>query len=841
MSPVVPVRFGKYLLLDPIAVGGMAELYRAKMVGDEGFEKILVVKKILPHLTGEKDLVTAFIDEARLAAFLQHENIVRTHDFGKMGSDYFIAMEYLFGKNLRVLSDSAAKKALQMGLGEILYVAARMARGLAYAHAAKDYSQTPLRIVHRDVSPPNIFITYEGGVKIVDFGVAKAARQNTTTQFGVIKGKVGYMSPEQADGKPIDLRTDVFAAGAILYEMLTGSRLYSGDTLEVLAKARAADFTAPETLNSELPTCLLPVLGKALARNKEERYQSCDDMAADIEECIFQLGLRPSARSLSSFVREVFADRIAEEERSLMEVASVPLGESPPEAVEEAAPLKEKTQFLALERATGACPACNKPVSRTDAYCPWCDATILPPDQQVPAISTGPRDMIECPGCGNRVRGDFLICNQCGTPLSPNRERPGRDFPAMAGAAVAAGVDKGQAITVYYNAGRIYEEGVMDFLELAVADMGAHPVEGLRIKVSGNVLSAPLTYRAPFPLEPGRPKILKIPGFVPRSPGKDVLMLSFSGTPHGARPFYLLGETPVEVASRQDGQKSVNVNISAKGPLIVDMDQALPGADRTRRKKGPATDRWIGVSLYPDREKELRLARQFPEACVRAEEVALPAQIALALAALSPENAGKAMFLRPDGVSFRLVAGNTLLLGRKRDMVHVPAFLFPEEKNEHLNVKVSRVHCRIMVRDNRVFIRDTSANGTFLGKERLPQNEDVCLESGSLITVGGVLEMSLSIHTDGEKVLAVALSRINNRTEERYVLAPGPVPVGIAENLPITVPGAPPFLCALYYHPLKRGWYLRTLSGFAGGIKDVRLKMSHPLSFGAAKCGFATL
>ena len=323
MSTLQPERFGKYLLLDRIATGGMAELYRGKITGEEGFEKLVAVKKILPHLIGEKSLIESFINEARLAAFLQHENIIRTYDFGKMKRDYFIAMEYLFGRNLKSVIGTLKKKNRLFDLELVLQIISCVCIGLDYAHTLKNFQGQPLNIIHRDISPPNIFISYEGEVKIIDFGIAKASSQNQATQFGMIKGKVGYMSPEQAEGKDLDIRSDIFAIGAVLYEMLTGERLYQGDTMKVLAKARKAEFEPPENFVDKLPPVISKVIHRALAKNLEERYQTCGEMLADIEKSIRELSLRPTMWGLAGFMKDLFEKSIPVEEQAMIKAASL--------------------------------------------------------------------------------------------------------------------------------------------------------------------------------------------------------------------------------------------------------------------------------------------------------------------------------------------------------------------------------------------------------------------------------------------------------------------------------------------------------------------------------------
>jgi len=323
MTPFEPLKFGKYLLLDRIAVGGMAELYRAMMTGAEGFEKLIAIKKLLSHLTVQENLVNAFIEEAKLAALLQHQNIVQIYDFGSMTGDYFIAMEHLFGKDLRVITEKSAEKGLPLPLEYALYIASRVCAGLDYAHNFKDLEGKRLNIIHRDISPPNIFITYEGDVKIVDFGIAKAASQNTATIEGVIKGKVSYMSPEQASGGSIDQRSDIFSTGILLHEMLTGERVFEGEPLKILPKVREAEFEPLEKLVKDLPPRLYEILRCALAKDRNQRYQSSGEMLSDLEDCMHENDLRPTPRGLAQYMKALFEEEIAAEEVALRETVQI--------------------------------------------------------------------------------------------------------------------------------------------------------------------------------------------------------------------------------------------------------------------------------------------------------------------------------------------------------------------------------------------------------------------------------------------------------------------------------------------------------------------------------------
>ncbi|MEJ2727563.1 MAG: protein kinase [Deltaproteobacteria bacterium] len=323
MKDFAPKKFGKYQLLQKIAVGGMAELYRAKVTRAHGFEKLVAIKKILPHLIDQGNLVKAFIDEARLAAFLQHENIVQIYDFGSIDGEYFIAMEYLSGKDLRKLTDKAGKTAVPLGLENTLYIISQICAGLDYSHNLKDLQGRPLNIIHRDINPQNIFLTYEGQVKIIDFGIAKAASHNSTTHEGLIKGKLAYMSPEQATGKTIDHRSDIFSTGIIFYELLAGRRMFEGETMQVYSQVREARYEPLDKLVPDLPAKMNAVVEGALAKNPDQRYQTCGEMLADLEECIFDLPARTNGRRFATFVKEFFREELAVEENTLWEKTQV--------------------------------------------------------------------------------------------------------------------------------------------------------------------------------------------------------------------------------------------------------------------------------------------------------------------------------------------------------------------------------------------------------------------------------------------------------------------------------------------------------------------------------------
>ncbi len=325
--------FGQYRLLDRIGVGGMAEVWKARMTGVEGFQKTVAIKRILPHLTDSTDFVEMFIDEAKLAAQLNHANIIHIYDLGKLGDDYYIAMEYVEGENLRGILNRARERAAAVPEGVALYVAARLASALDYAHRQRDFDDRELGLVHRDVSPQNVLIGYEGTIKLCDFGIVKAVSKSSHTQMGALKGKLQYMSPEQAYGKPVDGRSDIFAVGALLFEMLTGRRLFVGDSeMEVLEAVRECRVVAPSELAPSVRPEVDAVVRKALAREPGERFQSAGEMVRRLEEILASMRPVPGQRELSVFMARLF-DRAVEEAEEPAPEPLAPAVPEPPAAV----------------------------------------------------------------------------------------------------------------------------------------------------------------------------------------------------------------------------------------------------------------------------------------------------------------------------------------------------------------------------------------------------------------------------------------------------------------------------------------------------------------------------
>lgn len=315
MNDIIPQKLGdKYMLLDLIGVGGMAEVYRAKLIGERGFEKLIVIKKLLDQAVREPSLVEHFTAEARLAALLQHENIAAVYDFGCISNNYFIAMEYLFGKDLFAILQALQTRGKSIPPQYALMIASKISEAMAYAHGLTDLRQKPLNIIHRDLTPHNIFISYDGRVKVIDFGIAKTEMHENLTRVGVVKGKITYMSPEQLSSERIDHRSDIFSIGILLYEMLSGRRMYAGDTASLIRKAVKVEYTPLEKIVPGLDTGIYGILHKALARMPDDRYADCEEMRADLEKCLGDYSLYYDPRLLSQFVTSLFESEYRHEE-----------------------------------------------------------------------------------------------------------------------------------------------------------------------------------------------------------------------------------------------------------------------------------------------------------------------------------------------------------------------------------------------------------------------------------------------------------------------------------------------------------------------------------------------
>src|SRR5262245_35683031 len=316
----------RYTITERLDHGGMAEVFRGVAESMEGFKKSVAIKRILPNLTKNQKFVSMFLDEARLSLFLQHANIVQVFDISRTPDNaYFLVMEYVDGCNLKALIERQKQKGKRIEVAHTIYVMMECCKALQYAHSL-EHPETgeSLGIVHRDISPPNILLSKNGEVKLVDFGLAKANSQIESTDPGVVKGKFSYLSPEAASGLEVDHRADVFAVGIILWELFTGRRLFYGDTdyqtVELVRQARVPSIAA---LNPEIEPEIEQVVRKALARDPEERYQNANDLGDALAQFLFSRRMKVTARDISNLVKdtqvEMMRKRSAEPKESLID------------------------------------------------------------------------------------------------------------------------------------------------------------------------------------------------------------------------------------------------------------------------------------------------------------------------------------------------------------------------------------------------------------------------------------------------------------------------------------------------------------------------------------------
>jgi serine/threonine-protein kinase len=372
----LPRQFGKYMLLRKLAAGGMAELFLALHRSVAGFEKLVVIKRILPQMNQDRQFIDMLLHEARIAATLSHPNIVQTFDVGQVDGTYFIAMEHIHGEDIRTIVRQMKKKAVnELPLEHALHIVAGLCAGLCYAHEKRDMGGQLLGIVHRDISPQNIVVTFSGDVKVVDFGVAKSLHAGEESKGGQLKGKVPYMSPEQAAGEEIDWRSDIFAAGVILFELTTGKRLFKGateyDTLKLICET---EYPLPSDVAPGYPVQLERIVMKALARNAGGRYQSAREMQADLEAFIRQERLPVSPVSMTAWMQSLFAESLEQQKADLQDVKQL-ADRIAAEAPVDYAPAS-----------TGSHPGAHFDQSKTGGVLPGAAASIAPPAKRSGAI-----------------------------------------------------------------------------------------------------------------------------------------------------------------------------------------------------------------------------------------------------------------------------------------------------------------------------------------------------------------------------------------------------------------------------------------------------------------------
>ncbi|HEY8427853.1 MAG TPA: serine/threonine-protein kinase [Sandaracinaceae bacterium] len=306
--------FGRYELVERIGVGGMAEVFKAVQRGVAGFERVVAIKRILPSIAADPEIVRMFIEEAKLAVQLSHAGIAQVFDLGRVGDAYFIAMEYVEGASLLALWERWTARGARLPLAAVCHIVSQVADALHYAHFAQDGAGRPLGIIHRDVSPGNVLISLGGEVKVIDFGLAKAENRVSQTGDGIVKGKLAYLSPEQAHGRPIDRRSDIFSLGVCAWELLTGRRAFKrdDDRETVLAIRRGA--IDPPSRFAPVPPALERIVMRTLAPSLADRYRTALELRDDLEAFVRAAQLPFGKRELAALVRETFPERFAADE-----------------------------------------------------------------------------------------------------------------------------------------------------------------------------------------------------------------------------------------------------------------------------------------------------------------------------------------------------------------------------------------------------------------------------------------------------------------------------------------------------------------------------------------------
>ncbi|RMG16138.1 MAG: hypothetical protein D6729_11375 [Deltaproteobacteria bacterium] len=427
-------RLGRYRMGRRIAVGGMAEIFLGRMEGAAGFQKEVVLKRILPHLAEDREFVEMFRDEARLAARLSHVNIAQVFDFDEEDGVLFLAMEYVHGKDLRRVQVAARDAGLRITPMRATHIAREVARGLAHAHGLRADDGTPLGIVHRDISPQNILVSFAGEVKITDFGIAKAAQRSSVTAEGIIKGKSGYMSPEQAAGRTVDARTDVFALGIVLWELLTGRALFTGATdIEILHAVQSRAVPPPSSIHPDVPAELDAVVLRALERDPAARFPTAAEMESALADVLLSHAATSKELDLASMMRALFPEEANGLRRRTQRLDAAPLPSVPGSSLPEAGDGHTAATRAERGRSAGAGVA-HGPAG---AAVVWKDSSGNPPSEDPRARATAPLPGPRRPervlrhwGLGAAVVGALLGLVLLAWPLRAPRGRPSVDAAA---------------------------------------------------------------------------------------------------------------------------------------------------------------------------------------------------------------------------------------------------------------------------------------------------------------------------------------------------------------------------------------------------------------------------
>jgi serine/threonine-protein kinase len=412
-------RLKNYLLVRRIALGGMGEVWLARQEGPAGFSRPVVIKRVLPSFSADRQFVEMFLNEARLAGRLTHPNVVQLIELGQDESDWFMALEYVHGHTLRALLRSANERKLSLDWGAVAAVASSALVGLHYAHTLKNEQGRPLQLVHRDISPDNLMLSYDGVVKVLDFGIARVVDAISTTRPGSIRGKLAYLSPEHVRGLPLDGRADVFAMGAVLYELLTGRRAFHGQSdAEKMLQVLESDPPPAHTINPAVPRALSAIVERALKKERDERFASAADMHVAIDETLASLGYLSTPTRLAEWLRSL----VGEPPPIDTEVSGTATHERPGVATErdDAAPpsFKSRTPWVVLATLAVVGLGAAGLALRNDASSAPASPPQQPAAQQEPP-ELPPPDVVRAPSTGQSCED----LQSVGSPPAPSAPR----------------------------------------------------------------------------------------------------------------------------------------------------------------------------------------------------------------------------------------------------------------------------------------------------------------------------------------------------------------------------------------------------------------------------------
>lgn len=582
-----PSRFGKYLLLDRISVGGMAEVFKARLFGVEGFARFVAIKRILPHLAEDERFVEMFIDEAKTSVLLNHANIAQVIELGREGQAHFIAMEYVAGRELLAIFKKGRRRKQPMPFEHVAYIGQQVAEGLDYAHRKRSADGRQLGIVHRDISPQNVLVSYDGAVKLIDFGIAKARKpdyqksQTSQKEAGsALRGKFAYMSPELIEGKNVDARSDIFALGIVLWELLTGETLFHGDNEFVtMERVRQAVALPPSQRNPAVPPELDQIVLSALARDRHQRYQTAAELAEDISRFLHGHGHSSHRKRLAAWMRSEFAEEYEKERIAAARHARITLT---PEGhvIEAGDPDDEEPTALwspDAEQADEWAAATAEPPIEEVVVDPLAalerDSTLSPPPRvyspsQLPPSAQAPDALAD------RPTGNFQ--NRPTEPLPAGAGRPSLRHPGgnrLALAAASAVIAALLAVLAWYFLGRTPDPAT---LSVQVDPPGAAVVH------LGNAVL-------------GRSTPMDVPGI---KPGRYPLRIVKEGfKPHEAVVELSAGETTAVSAT-------LVRDASAAAVLTFQVDPADAKIQVDGRVIGPK-----GIQIDPGREVTVKLTR----------------------------------------------------------------------------------------------------------------------------------------------------------------------------------------------------------------------------------------